>query len=561
MNTLKVTLNLLLFLLLCQVANAQENGGGRISGSLEANGNFFMRDSSIGAFNTPQYENQLYGADAWLNLTYSNWGFDFGLRFDMYNNSYLPDPKNSYTDEGIGRWYVKKQIEKLDISAGYLYDQIGSGIIFRAYEERPLFIDNALLGIRLGYEVLPDWHVKVFSGRQKNRFETYKSVIKGISLDGYLAGGEESKWSIAPGFGIVSRTHSDEVIEQLVSTIATYTLQDQVTPKYNTYAFSVFNTLTAGAFNWYIEGAYKTEEVFFDQFAEKLNFNGETSLGKFVNRPGSVVYTSLSYAGGGFGVTLEGKRTEDFTYRTNPFVVLNRGFINFLPPMTRINTFRLNTRYNAATQELGEQAVQLDVKYSPNRKLSFGANFSNITNLEDDLLYREILGEFTYKHKRLWTLNVGLQVQNYNQDIYEGKPGVPLIETITPFAEFLYKIDRKRAVRFEAQYMNVGDDEKAKAKQDYGDWLFGLAEVTIAPHWTFTVSDMFNISPGKNSPIGENNEKKSIHYPRFDVYYTHKANRFSLSYVKQVEGVVCSGGICRLEPAFSGVKLTVNSSF
>ncbi|MCB0664157.1 MAG: hypothetical protein KDC24_15535, partial [Saprospiraceae bacterium] len=48
---------------------------GSLSGNLQANGNFFMRDSLIGANNTPQYDRQLFGADAWLNLNYSNWGF------------------------------------------------------------------------------------------------------------------------------------------------------------------------------------------------------------------------------------------------------------------------------------------------------------------------------------------------------------------------------------------------------------------------------------------------------------------------------------------------------
>ena len=127
--------------------------------------------------------------------------------------------------------------------------------------------------------------------------------------------------------------------------------------------------------------------------------------------------------------------------------------------------------------------------------------------------------------------------------------------------DILYKIDRKKAVRLEAQVMKVGDDEINDAKQDYGDWVFGQIEVTFAPHWTFTASDMYNVGPGKNSPKGEDGDKKKIHYPRFDVFYTHRSNRFSLSYVKQVEGVVCTGGICRLEPAFSGVKFSVNSSF
>ena len=110
--------------------------------------------------------------------------------------------------------------------------------------------------------------------------------------------------------------------------------------------------------------------------------------------------------------------------------------------------------------------------------------------------------------------------------------------------------------------MVTGDDVKADAKQDYGDWVFGLVEVSLGRHWTLTASDMFNITPGKNSPFDDSgDERLSLHYPRFDVYYTTGPTRLALSYVKQVEGVVCTGGICRLEPAFSGVRFTVNSSF
>jgi len=223
--------------------------------------------------------------------------------------------------------------------------------------------------------------------------------------------------------------------------------------------------------------------------------------------------------------------------------------------MARVNTYRLTARYNAATQELGEMAYQVDVRYSPSRKLGFYVNYSNITDLDDNLLYRELFTQVTYKFKRKWNLIAGVQLQNYNQEIFETKPGVDLVETLIPYVDFLYKIDRKRSIRFEAQYMATGLELFGYTNREYGDWLFGLVEFSIAPHWTFTVSDMFNIDPqNKDFP-------DQAHYPRFDIFYTNKANRFSFSYIKQVEGVVCTGGICRLEPAFSGVKLTVNSSF
>jgi hypothetical protein len=562
---------ILLALLVTPGSTYAQNDGGQLSGNLEANANFFIRDSLIGAANTPQYDRQLYGGEAWLNLNYSNWGFDFGLRFDLFNNSNLLNPTGSFTGEGIGRWFIHKKVNKLDISVGYLYDQIGSGIIFRAFEQRPLLIDNALFGARLAYDIAPDWQIKGFTGRQKQQFDVYEQVIKGGSIDGYLNGGEGANWSIAPGFGIVNRTLDDGAMNSLVATINTYNKEDAFVPKYNTYAFSLYNTLSAGPFTWYVEGAYKTDDNLNNPFGEIEQPDSSVVIGdRFYKSSGSVVYTSVSYAKSGLGISLEAKRTEDFDFRVRPQESLNRGLVNFLPPMARVNTYRLTARYNAATQFLGETAYQLDVRYNYKRKLGFNVNFSNITSntslskladFNSNLLYRELYTEVSYKHKRLWQLLAGVQMQRYNQEIFEFKPEVPIVETFIPYFDFLYKFDRKKSIRFEAQYMFIGKDKKADALQDYGEWAFGLVEFSVAPHWTFTVSDMYNINPGKNSPTNENGEKEALHYPRFDVFYTTGPNRFSLSYIKQVEGVVCTGGICRLEPAFSGVKLTVNSTF
>jgi hypothetical protein len=562
----KVCLIFLHLLFLLQVTIAQESAGeaSHLTGNLELNANFFIRDSLIGAFNMPQYDRQLFGADSWLNLNYRNKGFDIGARFDMFNNSNLLNPRGSYTAAGIGRWYVSKSIHKLGITGGYIYDIIGSGIIFRAYEERPLAIDQALYGIRLTYDLSPDWKVKAFTGRQKQQFDNYNSVLRGISFDGFISL-DSSGVTFAPGFGIVSRALDDGSMNSLVATLNTYRTDDIFIPKYNTYAFTFYNTLTAGPFSWFLEGAYKTKDAMLDPLKDRITISGDTVLGRYIQGEGSVIYTSLSYANEGLGITIEGKRTEKFDFRTRPQEEGIRGLLHYIPPMSRVNTYRLPARYAAATQFLGEQAIQADIRYAVSRKLSFNVNFSFINNLDNERLYRELFTEIYYKYKRKWILTAGIQVQDYNQEVYYGKPDAHPIKTITPYADFLYKFNSKTALRFEAHYMNVGKTEVSpsrKEREDYGNWIFGLAEFSLAPHWTVTLSDMYNISPGKISPVDTKTGKaKKIHYPRFDVFYTYKANRFSLSYVKQVEGIVCSGGICRLEPAFSGVKASVNSTF
>ena len=527
---------------------------GVFSGGLESNANFFMRDSLIGASGIPQYDNLLFGGEAWVKMGYQIGTWTLGLRFDAFHNSNLREPNSAYSDQGIRHWFIRKQIKDLEIQAGHIYDQIGSGIIYRAYEERPLFIDNALYGVSLKYSFNDQWSVKGFSGRQKYLFSSYPSIIKGASLDGFYSFGDEKPFTIAPGFGIVNRTYSEETMQNMVNTLRAYIGNDRIeTLKYNTYAGSAYATLSYGSWGMYLEGAYKTPEVFFDPNALKTSISGTQTPGKYVQEPGSVLYASLSYGNKGLGVIAEVKRTENFDFRTSPELSLTQGLMNFIPPMSRVNAYRLTARYAPATQLLSEIAYQLDGKYSFNKHASLNINYSQINRLDDLLLYRELYTEFLYKQGRDWRLITGLQWQQYNQEIYEVKPQVPLLNSITPFLDFQYRINKQNSFRLEGQYMHT--------EQDFGSWIFGMAEYNVAPHWAFELSGMYNIVPTDKAPADENGNAIKLLYPTVGLTYVSGSNRYSLRYVKQVEGIVCAGGVCRLEPAFSGIKLAVSSSF
>ena len=565
--------------------NAQNNA--RITGNLQSNGNFFIRDSAIGAANTPQYDRQKFGAESWLTLNYSNWGFDMGLRFDLFNNSNLLNPIGSFSGEGIGRWYIHKEIYGFDISGGYLYDQIGSGIIFRAYEERSLMIDNALKGVKIGYQINDNWKVKVFTGRQKQQFDSYGSVVRGGALEGFIKPDSTKNFSLAPGLGVVVRTYNDVTINRAKSEMQRYNRLDSI--QNNSYAMTAFNTLSAGNFSWYIEGAFKTKDVFINEFdsvhalrAIYVDTTGaivgvkvDTIQDILVNRNGFMAYTSLTYAADGLGITLEGKYTKNFRFRNDPFQNGVQGAINFLPPIARQNTFRLPARFSPNTQEIGEQGLQLDARYAVNKSLSVGLNVADIYLLDGQELYREFAPEFTYKYKRKWQLLVGLQFLKYNISVYQfkndaedlddivpwvkkGKSGY--VDAFTPYAEWLYKFTPRKSLRIEAQYL-LTDDE-------FGSWVNGLVEFGMAPHWLIYVSDMYKLTHSAKEishiPETERADKTKydgLHYPSVGVVYTHRANRVSLAYVKQVEGINCAGGICRYEPTFSGFRLQLSSSF
>ena len=506
---------------------------GRLSGDLQLNANFFQRDSSIGAAGTPLYDNLLSGGEAWFTLNYTASTFDAGVRFDAFHHSNLHNPQKPFSEQGLGFWYLRKQVKELTITAGYFYDQIGTGIIYRSYEDRGLGIDYATAGIRLEYGFSDNWKIKGFVGRQKNLFNLYNPIVKGASIDGYVP--VNDKINFAPGIGALNRTMDPASMNFVIANIKTYPDSLQFQPMYNVYAGTVYNTLNIGNVSWYVEAAGKTNEP---SYSEE---------GKLVDKEGTVLYSSLTYSIKGFGITVQGKRTENFDLRTSPNERLLNGVLNFLPPLTRQNSLRLPARYNAATQTLGELAGQADVFITPKQGYTINLNYSNVQDLDGEQLYQEIYGEIDIMASKKWHFLLGAQNVFYNMEVYRTKPDAPAVRAITPFADVTYKVNRKHSIRGEVQYQMTD--------QDYGSWVFMLLEYNVAPHWSFAVSDMYNVEP--NPEITTVKE----HYYNVFASHTRGANRFTASYVKQVEGINCTGGVCRYEPAFSGFKLGVTSTF
>lgn len=538
-------LSLIVFLFLSANSYSQ---WGYFSGSFQSNANFFIRDEKIGAANMSHYDNYKVGADAWLNLNYTNEKYELetGVRLDMFYNSILRVPTVPYTGFGVGNFFIRKKVKDLTISGGYIYDQIGTGIIFRTYEERALGIDNALLGARLQYDVKDKLTLKAFAGVQKLKFSILKPIVVGANAEGNFP--VKDKVTFKPGVGFLNRSMDNETMNAVVATIESYDTLGRFVPKYNTYALTVYNTLSSGGFTWYAEGAYKTTEAIKkDQIRDAKD--------TLINAVGNCVYTTLNYSRTGFGITLQFKRTENFYLHNspNPTEALFDGQMNFLPPVCRQNSLRLPARYFAPSLENRELAFGAEIVYSPNRKINFTFQGSYIRdfimkkyNPTDTAFFGEAYFAAIFKPIQKIELEFGFQYVRYNKFVYR-KEGSFGANAYTPFAELTYKINKKHSLRLEVQYQHV--------KEDYGQWIYALLEYNFAPHLSIAVSDMWNFDP--NPDINPN----ANHYYSAFIGYTHGAHRFTLSYVKQVEGIVCTGGVCRIEPAFSGVKVGVNSTF
>ena len=301
-----------------------------------------------------------------------------------------------------------------------------------------------------------------------------------------------------------------------------------------------------------MEGAYKTKEG--------INDNN----GNLVFKPGNVEYTSINYGKKGIALSLTGKRTDAFVMRTSPGAEsvngLN-GMLNWQPIVAVLRPERLMSRYTPASQDYSEMAGTANLNLAPNDVTNFTVTYSHINQLDNTKLYRELYVDGFYQGIKSWIFQGGVQYLEYNIYQYQAESRnqlYPVVYAITPFAEITYRLNEKKSFRAEVQYMDT--------IQDYGSWVFALLEYDIAPKWSVSFSDMYNISRNKNSDnpySGDPNftTEKSNNYYNLYVAYTKAANRFSLAYVKQVDGINCAGGVCRYEPAFSGVKVTITSSF
>lgn len=523
---------LLLLSLLGGMQMPKIHAQGVVTGDLELFQNFFFLDSAVLSNPIPpQYYQQLSSTDAWLNLNYRKDDFTVGVRFDLFLNSGLRNPYIVQNNQGIGFWFARKKLDKLELTVGNFYDQFGNGITFRAYEGRGQNLDYAMFGMHARYKLNDNWQLKGFVGRQKFLFETYRPVIKGLNLEGNMQLSE--KVFIRPGASVVNRTLDNNTMQLVVAGIENEPVGRRFIPKYNTFAYSVYNTLDWGNFNWNFELAGKTREAVLNR------------EGNFINEPGSVVLTGIGYATPGFGMNVMYKRTSFYEFRVSPIEILNDGLINFIPPTARMNTYRLTARYAPATQLIGEQGIQADAVIDLFGKGTLLVNASDVEDLSGNRLYQEFYTEAKFKINKKWSGMAGIQRLVYNQEVYEFKPGAPLVRTITPFAEVTYKIDRKRSLRAELSHMET--------KQDLGSWWWGLLEYNIAPRYSISVMDMWN--------YGNKDPKKRLHY--YTVFGAMNLSKLRLTggYVRQVEGVICTGGVCRVEPAFNGMRFSLTSSF
>lgn len=568
-------------------AAQEEDGGVNLKGSIQSDVLIPQEDQKIG---TGTYKD--WGlTNTYVDLQLLNKYVSAGARFEYLDHP-LPGFEKDFQGWGVPHIYVTGRLKHAELTLGDYYEQFGSGFILRTYEERSLGIDNSLRGARLTLKPVKGVTLKALAGQQRvywhNRsWDKDFTYLNGtdpwiygadleLNVDQWFKRMDENGSRLTLGVSAVTKHERSEDIVNLRPTGAKDEFGTDILGAYklnlptDVGAIDVRAQFQKGNYSLMAEYALKSQDPSFD--------NG------YIYRRGNALMLSGSYSKRGMSLLLQAKRSEDMAFRSERSRTGTAAFINHLPAFSQQQTYALAALYPYATQNsLGEWAFQGEFSYTFKRKTALGGKYGTTVKLnashirgidrqplmaagqpvEDlqgtkgyttkffrmghDTYYQDINVQLDKKVTKDFKLNLMYMHQRYNKTIVEGHGGT--INSHIAIAEGKYTINKKLTLRGEAQYLHT--------KQDQGDWWYGLLELSVLPHFMFTVSDMYNAKV----PNTDETATSKQHFYMVSGCYTHGAHRLQLSYGKTRAGYNCTGGVCRYVPASKGLQVSYNFNF
>jgi len=506
---------------------AQETG--YVTGSFET-GNHLYVDDEVNEF---QSADDRFGSNNYLKVDYYKGNFSAGLQMESYMPAQIgyPTELNKYALSNI---YANWKDEDFQITAGTFYDQFGSGLLFRSWEDRLLGMNNAIMGARFAY----DWEDKV-------AFKAIWGMPRlGMGFTDTQVRGADLSVSLSNIIGL------DDIL---------LSVEGSVLNKYS--AISIAEE----------EAGVKPNSI---GWSGRVNFdwNGFFAKGEMVDlgkkvvaddiKRGNAQLVELGYNGRGLGVTMTGRRLEWMGQNILSNSTSSANLISYVPAMSTQYTYMLTTLHpynpqvgdaSTASFNSGEIGGQIDAFYNFRRGTAIGgkrgmkvhANFSTYYTLAQEGSFRPgnlLFRDFSFDVERQWTKEFKMvllySLQEYNPGY--GQYKTTWLSNIF-VADLLYKWTSQLSTRLELQYLKTYEDKK--------DWMAALLEVNFAPHWSVWGSDMYNHGMTKK------------HYFNAGVSYAKGRTRVALGYGRYKDGYICSGGVCRSIPQYTGANFTVTTSF
>jgi len=545
MKSVFVFFVLILSFTLCLFSQSNE---GQITGNFQIDMQSYKEDSTIGAPKVREYVLM----NAYSNIIYTKGGFTAGIRYEAYLNSLQGfDPANN--GQGLPYRFASYTTDELEITAGSFYEQFGSGIILRAYEEKALGIDNAIDGFRVRAKPYSGVYITGIYGKQRLFFDKGPGIVRGtdgeFNINEIFSCFEESKTRLSFGGSFVSKYQ--------IAQHPLYKLPENV-------------GAWASRLNFQRGGFILTSE-----YANKIN--DPSAENNYIYKTGQGLVINTTYSTKGLGLMFATKWIDNMGFRSDRNAAETNLMINYLPVINKQFTYALANMYPYATQPNGEFGVQGEIMYRIKKETLLGGKYgtninlgfsrvnaidriaindtisisqsgtlgytSDLFNVGDELYYQEFTVEI---NKRLYQSLLSTFVyQNiiYNYDVLR-VPGYEMVYANTAIADITYRINKKNSIRFQQEYLFT--------KQDMGNWLMFLAEYSTSSKWFITFWNQYNVG---------NDKYNSTHYPTGSITFVNKGTRLQLGYGRQRQGVICIGGVCKNVPASNGLIFSLTSTF
>ena len=507
--------------------SAQEKG--YLTGSFETNDHVYVQDDAMGFIP----DDDRFGSNNYLKLDYYNGGFSAGLQLEGYSPALIgyPEDLNKFALSNI---YVNWKDEDFQITAGTFYDQFGSGLLFRSWEDRLLGLNNAILGARFAYNYEDKIAFKAFWGTPRLGMEFSDTQLRGADLSISLANLLGLDQIVLSAEGSVLNRYEKIGIDQ-----------EEAGGTPNSFGYS-------GRLNFDWNGFFLKGEY----------VDAGKKLVALTPKRGNAQLVELGYNGRGLGVTMTGRRLEWMGQKISSKSLSSANLMSYVPAMSTQYTYMLTTLHpynpqvgddSSVAFNSGEIGGQVDAFYNFRRGTAIGgkrgmkvhANFSTYYTLAQEgtarpgnLLFRD----FSFDVEKQWTKEFKMvllySMQEYNPTY--GNFKTTWLSNIV-VADLLYKWTPLFSTRLELQYLATQEDKK--------DWMAALLEVNFAPHWSIWGSDMYNHGSTKK------------HYYNVGVSYTHGRTRLAAGYGRYKDGFICSGGVCRIIPQYTGANFSITTSF
>ena len=525
--------------------------GGTLTGSLESNSIYYLNDKALGDRSIP------FGSNDYLKLAYYNGRWSAGLQGDGYLPALVgyDDVRNAGGSDytfALTQIFVNYRGNGWDATAGDFFEQFGSGLVYRSFEDRQLGMNNATQGVRLTAQPTEWLSMKAFAGRPRLAVLTHAgSLLGGVDLSSNL-----------------STVLDMQEISLLLE--GSYVVRYESLTKEGSELW--------GGFNIFEELGLYSPMTHLYSARGSLNWNSLSVKAEYVGKTmdisdnvstastGSALLGEVAYSKGKFNMMTQVRLLNNFGTRLTLYdlpIVNDFGTskvdamgntLNYIPALTRQHTYMLANLEPHQVNTHHELAAQTDLYYSIRHKKDrrnfwrFHLNASVAQNTEtQNLSWLDVNFDIERQWNKDWKATFLYSMQKRNPE----KGVRDIIFTSHIFvADLTHKIDRRNSLRAELQYLSSNDYE--------GDWAAALVEYNMAPALSIFVSDMYNL---QRVETDHNRNLEKLHYYSIGASYTIGNTRAQLSYGRNRAGMVCSGGVCRYTPAYTGFNLLLSTSF